>query len=118
MGRRAEGRLHRMDAGAVLAVSEDAVPGDVRRWDEDGEPIMVVRPARPDVVLSLAKIALAHDNPEALAAAYEGPLVFKGYLVKRRGKFLCVDGQGLNPVELEPGDLFTAPSDARLVNQS
>ncbi len=90
---------------------EIKVPKDVKRYP-DGEPILVLRPTRPAAVtVALAQIAVDHNSIEAMHQAYEGDHTFLGFLVKRGGRFFAVDEDGLNPVELQAGDIFAAPSD-------
>lgn len=62
------------------------LPPDVRRW-EDGLPILVVRPQAPQVLAMVAKVAVKHNNIEALRKEVHGqPMAFIGYLVERDGK--------------------------------
>jgi hypothetical protein len=83
------------------------VPADVARFP-DGEPILVVRPSNPPVVLSLAEIAVKHQSVEALRQTTEGPFKFMGFLVQRGSKWLAVDENGKNAKEVQPGDVFTS----------
>jgi len=90
--------------------NDDKMPADVLRFP-DGEPMIVLRPESPAEVVALASVALKHQSDEAMRQAYDRPLQFLGYFVKRKGKYLAVDANGQNPVEIRPGDVFAAPGD-------
>lgn len=83
-------------------------PHDVLRWP-NGEPMIVVRPENPRLVVALAQIAVNHDSMEALRQTSEGDHVFLGFLVRRDGMPFAVDSEGENAIAVEPGDLFVEP---------
>lgn len=85
------------------------LPSDVMRF-ADGQPIVVLRPEDPRLVLALAKVAVQHQSEEAMRETTRGMMTMVGYLVKRNGKHAAVDADGCNPQELQPGDVFSAPS--------
>jgi hypothetical protein len=96
-------------------VKFDKMPADVRRF-EDGTPMLVVRPDKPEQTALLAEIAVRHQNDEALRAAGEGCVTFIGFLVHRGGKFTVVDEDGDNPVDLQRGDLILSPEELHQPN--
>ena len=85
------------------------VPPGIERWP-DRAPVLVMRPSDPSVRLMLAKIALDHQNPDALKEAASGPGMFVGFLKRLRdGRYVTVDEDGKNPAPLEKGDIFITP---------
>jgi len=87
------------------------MPKDVMRHP-DGEPMLVLRPRRPAETVALARIAVAHQSDEAFRQAITGQeCVFRGFLVKRAGKMIIVDEDGLNPEAIMAGDIIAGPED-------
>ncbi len=90
------------------------LPEGVARWPDDNEPVVVLRPINRGMTLSLAKIAVEHQNEDALKEAVSGgPARFLGFLVQREDGMMAVDENGENPVPVEAGDIFAGPSNLR-----
>jgi hypothetical protein len=86
------------------------VPKGAQRWDNN-EPVIVMRPLNVGLTLSLSKVALAHQNEEALKEAVTGPCQFLGFLTRQEdGKLCVVDEDGENPLPLGAGDILVEPS--------
>ena len=93
----------------MTAPKFEQVPSGVRRWP-NGEPMLVVRPARPAVTIALANVALLHQHTDALKEAVtDGPCTFLGFLVTRDARPMAVDEDGKNATRVEPGDIFVEP---------
>ena len=78
-------------------------------WSADGDgPLAVVRPAKPEVAVALAKAALASQNASALEHLPHdlcGPYTFAGWLCKADPSKL-LDNDGKECGSVEPGDSF------------
>jgi len=86
------------------------VPAGIERWPNRA-PVLVMRPPDPTARLMLAKIALDHQNRDALEEAASGPGMFVGFLKRLKdGKYVTVDEEGKNPAPLEKGDIFVEPA--------
>lgn len=98
------GRLEELVRCGPAHLPEGA-PKDILAWPS-GEPVVVMRPLRPEVTVHVASLALQHQDVNMLAEAHEGKGAFMGFLAKRGGKNVIVF-EGEEPISLEPGDLLT-----------
>jgi len=83
---------------------------------DDGRPLAVLRPAKPDVAMALVKAALSSGNPslfeEGLPEKECGPYTFVGWLASTPGGIL-VDGEGNEVGHTQAGDSFVTLEDPK-----
>jgi hypothetical protein len=85
-----------------------------KRWSiatssDDGRPLAVFRPAKPDVAIAFAKAALSSQNTEIFEGLPEkecGPYTFVGWMAAGSDEGILVDGEGNEVGRSQPGDSF------------
>ncbi len=96
----------------------EGMPPDAKRWEDDGQPIVVLRPQDPGRTVSLAMDALRRQDEglyRRAAAGDNGPCVFLGYLARRKGRDVIVF-EGSEDKPFEPGDIITSPDHLSVQN--